>query len=65
MVLLLVVQLGGGVYAMINYDKLVDKGLTETLRGAKDNNELFKVWEALQYDVSRTSFFKPLVLPLY
>lgn len=52
MLAILVAQLGLGLYGLINYDVLIEKGLEETLYAAKDQIELKKAWETLQYENS-------------
>lgn len=52
MLAFLVTQFGLGLYGLINYDLLIEKGLKETFNAAKDQRELRKAWEDLQYEVS-------------
>lgn len=52
MLVLLVTQLGIGLYALINYDALIEKGLFVTLNAAKDQQKIFNAWEHLQHEVS-------------
>lgn len=51
MIALLMAQLGFGLYGLINYDQLIEKGLLETIRVSKGNEELLKAWEGLQNEV--------------
>lgn len=52
MLVLLVTQLGIGLYALIHYDALIEKGLFVTLNAAKDQQKIFNAWENMQYEVS-------------
>lgn len=49
---LLVTQLGAGLYGLMNYESLIEKGLNETLYAAKDNQVIASAWQALQHEVS-------------
>lgn len=51
MLALFIAQLGLGLYGLINYDALIEKGLKETLNVAKGQNELLNAWEAMQNEV--------------
>lgn len=66
MLILLVAQIGGGLYGMINYDLLLEKGLNEMLYATKDHNDLLKTWDQLQYDfgccgINQPSDWEPIV----
>lgn len=56
--ILLIAQFGFGSYGLINYDQLIEDGLTETLRASKDRIGVQKAWAALQFDVS---FYLPIL----
>lgn len=61
MLILLVIQLGVGIYGLVKYDTILEKGLTATLQDAKDNPNIGKAWDALQYNVSaNTNILKSL-----
>lgn len=52
MAILLVTQLGFGLYALINYDILMEKGLDSTLKATKEHKNLRKAWDRIQTNVS-------------
>lgn len=49
--MILTAQIGAGIFFAINYDDVIEKGLTESLRGAKYTS-LYSFWDELQKDVS-------------
>lgn len=51
MLVLLVAQLGFGLYGLINYDVLIEKGLYATLDAAKDQPTLQKAWDGIHAKV--------------
>lgn len=50
MLAILTAQIGGGIFFAINYDDMMEKGLTESLRGVKFTS-LYTFWNELQKDV--------------
>lgn len=55
MLILVVAQLGIGIYGLVNYESLIERGLNETLHATKENEVLEKAWEGLQYYVSTST----------
>lgn len=56
MLVLLVVQLGFGLYGLINYDVMIEKGLYATLDAVNDQPNLQKAWIRIQKDVSSNRY---------
>ena len=52
MLAVLVAQIAGGIFFAINYDTMMDKGLTASMRGVKYTS-LYSFWDELQKDVSQ------------
>lgn len=48
--MILTAQVGAGIYFAVNYDDMMEKGLTESLRGAKYTS-LYSFWTELQKDL--------------